>query len=114
MGPHSLHDERSLAIHKLVAERIRADPSVLDVPRKRVAEWQRTCTMNPKYPRAWSELLNGPMQRLLELLVDPSEAATELRHVSPFAGTIDMATRERIWREVKERLLLQERAASAR
>jgi hypothetical protein len=114
MGPHSLHDERSLAIHKLVAERIRADPSVLDVPRKRVAEWQRTCTMNPKYPQAWTEMLNGPIDRLLDLLVDPGEWATELRHVSPFAGMIDMATRERVWREVKERLLLQERAASAR
>lgn len=114
MGPHSLHDHRSLAIHRLVAERISADPRVLDIPRKRVAEWQRTCTMNPKYPRAWSELLNGPIERLLEMLVDPSEAATELRHVSPFAGIVDMPTRERIWREVKERLDLQERAAPAR
>lgn len=114
MGPHSLHDHRSLAIHSLVAERIRADPRVLDVPRTRVAEWQRTCTMNPKYPQAWSELLNGPVERLLEMLVDPSEAATELRHVSPFAGIVDMATRERIWSEVKERLDLQERAAPAR
>jgi hypothetical protein len=70
--------------------------------------------MNPKYPQAWSELLNGPVERLLEMLVDPSEAATELRHVSPFAGIVDMATRERIWREVKERLDLQERAAPAR
>jgi len=111
MGPHSLHDRRSLAIHELVAERIRADSSVLDVPRKRVAEWQRTCTMNPKYPKAWSELLNGPIGPLLDLLVDPGEAATELRHVSPFAGLVDMATRERIWREVKERLDQQERAA---
>jgi len=90
------------------------DPGVLDVPRKRVAEWQRTCTKNPKYPQAWNELLNGPLGRLLEMLVDPGEAATELRHVSPFAGMVDMATRERIWREVKERLDLQERAAPAR
>jgi hypothetical protein len=103
-----------LAIHKVVAERIRADPSLLDLARKRVAEWQRTCTMNPKYPEAWSVLLSGPIERLLELLVDPGEAATELRHVSPFAGIVDMATRESIWRDVKERLALEERAASAR
>src|ERR1043166_2437008 len=103
MDPHSLHDHRSLEIHRLVAERIRADPGVLDVARKRVAEWQRTPTMNPKHPMAWSQLLSGPIDRLLEVLVSPSEAATELRHVSPFAGVVDMATRERIWREVKDR-----------
>jgi hypothetical protein len=103
-----------LAIHALVAERIRADPAVLDLARRRVAEWHRTCTMNPKYPQAWSELLNGPTERLLQVLVDPGERATELRHVSPFAGVVDMATRERIWREVKERLELQEPAALTR
>ena len=70
--------------------------------------------MNPKYPEAWSDLLNGPVGRLLQVLVDPGEAATELRHVSPFAGVVDMATRERIWREVKERLELQEPASLAR
>jgi hypothetical protein len=114
MGPHTLHDRRSLAIHELVAEKVRADPRVLDAARKRVAEWRRTCTMNPKYPEAWSDLLNGPVERLLQVLVDPGEAATELRHVSPFAGVVDMATRERIWREVKERLELQEPASLAR
>src|SRR5262245_27120957 len=56
-SPHSLHDQRSLAIHRLVAERIRADPRVLDGPRQRVADWQRACTMNPKYPQAWNDLL---------------------------------------------------------
>ena len=111
MGPHTLHDHRSLAIHRLVAERIRADPTVLEVARKRVAEWQCTCTMNPKYPQAWSKLLNGPVERLLEMLVDPGETATELRHVSPFAGVVDMATRERVWREVKAQLERQEPAA---
>jgi hypothetical protein len=114
MGPHTLHDHRSLAIHALVAQRIRADPTVIEVARKRVAEWQRTCTMNPKYPQAWSDLLGGPLERLLQVLVDPGERATELRHVSPFAGVVDMATRERIWREVKERLEIQQPAALTR
>jgi hypothetical protein len=112
MGPHELHDQRSLAIHRLVAERIRADHSLLAEPRRRVAEWQRACTMNPKYPQAWSVLLNGPIETLVEVLLDPGEVATELRHVSPFAGIIDMETRERIWREVKQRLESQARVAT--
>jgi hypothetical protein len=98
MRPHDLHDQRSLAIHKLIAERVRADAGLLEKPRQRVLAWQQTCTMNPKYPKAWSRLLNGPIEDLIDVLVDPGDAATELRHVSPFTGIIDMETRERVWR----------------
>ncbi len=104
MGPHELHDRRSLAIHVVIARRIQADPGLLGKARARVAEWQRSRTMNPKYPRAWAALLHGPLETLIEVLLDPGEAATALRHVSPFAGIVEAETRDRIWREVKERL----------
>jgi hypothetical protein len=111
LGPHELHDQRSLAIHRLIAERICADRSLLAKPRRRVAEWRQARTMNPKYPEAWSALLDGPIEKLVEVLLDPGEAATELRHVSPFAGIIDMETRERVWRETKDRLESHAQAA---
>jgi hypothetical protein len=114
MSPHELHDRRSLAIHALIAERIRVDPRLLERPRARVAEWLLAGTMNPKYPRAWAHLLNGPLEELVEVLLDPGEAATELRHVSPFTGIVDSETRDRIWREVKHRLEAEERAVAAR
>jgi hypothetical protein len=68
--------------------------------------------MNPKYPHAWGVLLDGPIEKLVEVLVDPGEAATELRHVTPFAGIVDMKTRGRIWREIKERLESESRAVT--
>jgi len=114
MSPHELHDRRSLAIHQLIAEWIRANPGLLERPRARVAEWQRSPTMNPKYPKAWAQLLDGPLDELIDVLLDPGEEATELRHASPFAGIVDMATRDRIWREVKERIEAEGRVAPAR
>lgn len=114
MSPHELHDRRSLAIHALIAERIRADPGLLERPRGRVAEWLRSPTMNPRYARAWAELLDGPLEALIAVLLDPGEVATDLRHVSPFAGIVDMQTRDRIWREVKLRLEAEGRFALAR
>lgn len=113
MRPHQLQDERSLAIHRLVAERIREDPRLLEAPRKRVAEWILRGHMNPKYPRAWAALLDGPIDKLMSVLNDPGERATALRHASPFAGVIDFRTRERVWREIKERLEAEQRARSA-
>jgi hypothetical protein len=70
--------------------------------------------MNPKYPSAWAALLDGSVEKLIEVLLDPGEAATELRHVSPFAGIVDVETRNRIWRDVKERLELENGVAPTR
>jgi hypothetical protein len=113
MRPHELQDERSLAIHRVIADRISEDPSLLDRPRARVAEWRTRRHMNPKYVEAWDALLHGPIETLRAVLLDPGERAVALRHVSPFAGIIDTGTRTRIWREVRERLEADaERAAS--
>ena len=114
MQPHTLHDRRSLAMHQVIAERIRSDPGLLEGPRARVADWQRSRTMNPEYPRRWAQLLNGPLDELIAVLLDPGDDATELRHVSPFAGIVDMQTRDRIYREVKGQLEAEGRLAPAR
>jgi hypothetical protein len=113
MGPHQLQDERSFAIHQLVAQRLREDPTLLERPRARLIEWRRARDMNEVYLNAWDKLLSGPLDALLELLAERSEWATAMRHTSPFAGIIDFRTRERVWREVKERLEAADQAAAA-
>jgi hypothetical protein len=112
MGPHQLQDDRSLAIHELIAQRLREDPSLLAQPRERLAAWRAVRDMHQKYIDAWDELLNGPLERLLAFLVERSEWATAMRHTSPFAGIIDFRTRDRIWREVRERLEAADRSAA--
>lgn len=44
----------------------------------------------------WDRLLNGPVPELLGTLTSPSRHARELRQVSPFAGLLDDAERQRI------------------
>lgn len=113
VGPHQLQDDRSLAIHELVAHRLRKDPSLLAQPRERLAAWRVARDMHQRYIDAWDELLNGPLERLLAFLVERSEWATAMRHASPFAGIIDFRTRDRIWTEVRDRLEAADRAAAA-
>lgn len=114
MRPHLLQDERSRAIHRLIAERIQAEPRLLEMPRARVSQWLATGSTHAYYATAWAELLDGPLDRLVAVLLDPGENAVALRHVSPFGGIIDMTTRARIWREVRERLLAQQTSVEAR
>jgi hypothetical protein len=100
---HELAEARSLAIHRLVAERLREDPGLVEPARVRVAAWLADGSVHRAYAEAWRGLLSGPLARLLEVLVDPGEGARALRQCSPFAGVIDPRTRWRIWREVLER-----------
>ena len=98
-GLHALADARSLALHRAVAERLRAQPELIDAARRRVEAWQRERTVAAYYADAWATLLDGDREHLLAMLTDPSEEAIALRHVTPFAGVVDPRTRWQIWRQ---------------
>lgn len=97
MRDHHDADRRSLALHAEVARRVRTTPALRGPARERLSR------ISPAYRDAWSSLLEGPLDRLLEMLVDESEAATALRQASPFSFVIDPKTRQRILRETVAR-----------
>jgi hypothetical protein len=101
---HRLAEERSLEIHRLVAERLRADPSLVESARARVERWLADGSIHRTYAGIWAELLAGPLDDLVAMLVSATERARALRQCSPFAGVIDPRTRWRTWREVRERM----------
>ena len=102
MNLHELAEERSLAIHGVVAQRLREDPRLVEAARARVESWLASGSVHPVYAEAWRELLAGPIERLLETLTDKGNRARALRQCSPFAGVVDPRTRWRIWRDVRD------------
>jgi hypothetical protein len=104
MSPHDLARERSRALHRAVAERLRADPALVDAARERVMGWLREGSVARTYAEAWRALLEGPRAVLLAALEERSERMHDLRQVSPFAGVLDPRARWRIHREVGERM----------
>lgn len=96
---HATIETRSRALHAAVAGQLRRDPARLEEARERVAGWLRDGAVAPAYARAWQEALSGPLEDLLDLLVDPGERAAALRQVSPFAGWLEPRERWRILRE---------------
>jgi hypothetical protein len=101
---HRIGEERSLALHRLIAERIRSEPGLVNEALERIERWRESGTLCDWYARRWRELLAGDRDELLRTLVDPGEASRELRQTTPFAGVIDARTRWRVWREVREEL----------
>jgi hypothetical protein len=99
---HRLAEERSIAYHRAVAERLRREPALLEVARARVEGWLAE-GRSPFYAGRWRELLSRPLDELLAFLSDPGEDARAMRQATPFAGMIDPRERWRLWREVRQR-----------
>lgn len=57
--PHELADQRSLALHREVAQRILREPSLLLKARERVESWARSGTVRPYYVDVWQKVLDG-------------------------------------------------------
>ncbi len=90
---HSRLDERSLALHRLVAEKVLADPALLDRARANVHRWQEKRD-SPSFALAeWEQILSRPVDQVAQFLVERSERATRLRQSSPFTGILTEAER---------------------
>ncbi len=103
MASHAEAEQRSIALHRAVAERLRADPSLLDRARDRVSRWRADGSVHLHYVDEWEEVLSRPFDDVLAFIVEDSERARELRQVSPFAGVLAPRERWRILREVSAR-----------
>lgn len=102
MNAHRLAEERSLALHREIVARIKADPVVLECAARRVERWLETGEVPRYWAEKWAEVLSRPVDEVCAWLVDESEEARAMRQVTPFAGAVDPRARWRIWREVRE------------
>src|SRR5882724_3211565 len=103
MDPHRLAEERSVAYHGAIAERLRREPEVLERARRRVEGWLGVQAEAPFYARKWAEVLAGDPVAVAAFLVERSELADELRPSSPFAGALSPQERWKIFRETRDR-----------
>jgi hypothetical protein len=102
-GRHAVAEDTSLELHRAVAHRLRADPSLIEQARRRVDGWLRDGTVARPYAEAWREVLAGSAEETAAFLEDPGERARSLRQTSPFAGVLDARTRWAVWRRARQR-----------
>jgi hypothetical protein len=63
VDPHRLAEARSLAFHRVVAERMVSNPAILERARDRVQAWLAQ-GIAPYYARAWERILRGDVDQL--------------------------------------------------
>ena len=96
-GGHERIDQRSLALHRAIAEKLRADPSRVEVARENLDRWSQRSGRSQPYLDAWRALLSHPIEELLTSIVEESERMTALRQATPFAGVLSPAERWAIY-----------------
>ncbi len=94
VAPLTREDRRSLAVHRAIAKQLRRDPEpVLQAAEKNLER------MSEQHPHAhglvdeWRDILDRPIESIIETMNDPSIHARDLRQVTPFAGVISAAER---------------------
>jgi len=94
---HRRLEERSLALHREIAQRINRNPDLLRKVRKRLSKDIHSGRFSISLTdamREWLDLLkSSSVERVLELLVDDSENARRLRQATPFAGILTQEER---------------------
>ena len=99
-GRQALAEETSIELHRFVAERLSADPALVERARDRVRGWLHDRTVSRPLAEAWRTLLARPLEDVIAFLTDPGERARQMRQASPFAGFLDPRTRWEIWRRL--------------
>jgi hypothetical protein len=94
---HARIDARSLAMHRAIAEKLRARPELIGIARANLERW--SAGRSQKYFDAWREILTRPLPEVLELIVEDTEWMTAMRQTSPFAGVLDPRERWAIYDE---------------
>ncbi len=86
MQTHRQIDDRSLAMHRLIAEKIRRDPELLGRARATLQRWRGVVSSGAQpYLAEWEGLLDRGMDASLAVAVEESEHAAALRQCSPLA-----------------------------
>lgn len=80
-------DQRSLAMHRLIAERVRADPALLLRAQETLARWQGRDSVSRANPwlAEWSSLLASGVDAALAAVLEESSKGESLRNWSPLS-----------------------------
>ncbi len=104
MRTHEWIDQRSLAMDRLVANRLRRRPDLVNRARTVLDRWTARTDRPLAVWDEWRTILDTySLDRLLDLLESDSEEARRLRQSSPFCGILTPEERLRVLKDYETR-----------
>jgi len=104
MQTHQSIDERSLAMDRLIAEKIQQDPALVNTAREILSRWMISADASvlPTF-KEWTTILELPLEEILDVLQGGDERCVRLRQSSPFCGILSQEERTRFLLEYERR-----------
>ncbi len=96
---HQRIDQRSLALHRAIAAKLRAEPALLQVALDNLDRWHPDGGSTRAYFDEWRQILRQPLDVVLNTIVDEGERMTALRQSTPFSDILDPKERWAIYRQ---------------
>ena len=104
MKDHRLIDKRSVAFDRVIAARLRSEPTLRERARGTVVRWlAHSSAASCPDLLEWQRLLDGPFEALLAIVEGTDERSTRLRQSSPFCGILTQRERTAILKEFQAR-----------
>ena len=98
-------NERSIALHKKIANKLRSKPELLEVPKENVEKWKKRKGGLSTAIREWEFILNTySFEKILSLLESDSEDSIRLRSSSPFTRILSENERKEIFEYYSNKL----------
>jgi hypothetical protein len=93
---HDMIDQRSLAFDRVIANRLRRNPGLVEAAKEILRRRLHTCApgVRPLF-QEWQRILDGEFEDILAVLAADGERAKQLRQASPFAGEKFITREER-------------------
>lgn len=100
---HQDIDKRSLALHRLVCEKIRQSPELMAIAHKNHAKQVLVHAGYDSsagwYLHEWKKILNLPLDDCFAKVLDETEYGNMIRQASPFSGVLSNAERMQFFNE---------------
>ena len=96
---HQRIDQRSLALHRAIAAKLKENPALIAVAFDNLERWSQAAGRSQPYWDEWRRILAQPLPHVLELIQEESEHMTAMRQATPFAGVLAPAERWAIYAE---------------
>ena len=94
---HLQLEKRSIALHRAIAEKLKANPKLLAVASDNLSRWMKEGSRAMPYFKEWEEILSRPLEEILKLITSDCKKMTILRQSSPFCGILDPKERWKIY-----------------
>ena len=95
--PHYRLENRSLALHRAIAAKLREHRALLQVAQENLDRWREMASRSQPYWDIWRSIIALPVEEMLTVIVQDSPRMAELRQSSPFAGVLEPKERWQVY-----------------